>query len=93
MAPKFGRSRVSVMYRFLIVVCSLDLKNGEERVVCEETVTVAEEILFSFIKMSLTVCIIIARKIAKRHSVGEQAFIAATNSCALNSRIDLKYID
>lgn len=30
MAPKFGRSRVSVMYRFLIVVCSLDLKWGRE---------------------------------------------------------------
>lgn len=47
MAPKFRRSRVSVMYRFLIVVCSSDLKWGK-RVV--ETVTVAEEILFSFHK-------------------------------------------
>lgn len=82
MAPKFRRSRVSVMYRFLIVVCSSDLKWGK-RVV--ETVTVAEAILFSFHKIfrkrRFTVLHYNCKKNCETtHTVGELAFIAATNS-------------
>lgn len=87
MAPKFRRSRVSVMYRFLIVVCSSDLKWGK-RVV--ETVTVAAEIYFLFIKFFINValrsCIIIARKIAKRHTLWENWHLSPRQTpVALNS--------
>lgn len=87
MAPKFRRSRVSVMCRFLIVVCSSDLKWGK-RVV--ETVTVAEEILFSFHKIfrerRFTVLHYYCKKNCETtHTVGELHLSPRLTPVALNS--------
>lgn len=84
------------MYRFLIVVCSLDLKWGRESCLRRDSHGCRGDFIFfhkNARKRRLRSALLLQEKLRNETLWGELAFIAATNSCALNSQIDLKYID